>query len=154
MSLVKVKREGTLFPKFVNDFFGTDPFQSPSIIDFDENLFGFGLTSNIPSVNITEDAEEFRIELAAPGLEKKDFKVEISNGILSISAERKDEQKEERENYYRREFSYQNFRRSFSIPENTLSDKIEASYDNGILELTLPKKEVSISKPKKEIEVA
>jgi HSP20 family protein len=155
MSLVKVKSNGngSLFPKLVNDFFDTDFFVRPSLFDFNGGLREFGLT-NVPSVNITENEKAFNIELAAPGLEKKDFKIEVENDVLTISSEKEKEEKEEKKNYRRREYSYQSFSRSFDLPENSLADKIDAHYENGILKLTLPKKEITVSKPKKEIKVA
>ena len=103
----------------------------------------------LPTIN-----KNFKIELAAPGFDKKDFKVETDNGMLTISSEKEKEEKEDTENYRRREFSFSSFRRSFQLPENSIQDKIEAKYENGVLKLTLPKKEISISKPKKEIKIA
>lgn len=147
MSLL-VKRNGNFFPSVVSDLFDTDLF-SPELLNFEGSL-----PSRIPSVNITEGDKNFKIELAAPGFEKKDFKIETDNGMLTISSEKEKEDKEESENYKRREFSYSSFRRSFQLPENSLQDKIEAKYENGVLKLTLPKKEVTVSKPKKEIKIA
>jgi HSP20 family protein len=142
-------------PSVMRDFFDTGRFFRPSIFDFDTDLLDFeGTSIMIPDANILERDKEFVIELAAPGLEKKDFKVEVMNGNLTISAEKKEEKKEEMKNYKRKEFSYHSFSRSFSLPENCLSDKIDAKYDSGILHLTLPKKEIVISKPKKEIKVS
>lgn len=152
MSLL-VKRNESLFPNLVSDFFDTDLALRPSLFDFDGGLLK-GFRNNLPDVNITEDEKNFKFELAAPGLEKKDFKVETDNGVLTISSEKEKESKEERENYFRREFSYRGFMRSFQLPENSLPEKIDAKYENGILRLTLPKKEITISKPKKEIKVA
>ena len=86
-------------------------------------------------------------------MEKKDFKVEVINNILTVSSEQEEEKKEENKNYTRREFFYNSFSRSFSLPDNSLPDKIDAKYDNGILTLTLPKKEVTTPKPVKEIKV-
>lgn len=153
MTLVKTKTNGNLFPRLVRDFFDTDFFNTPSIFDFNGGLSRFTWPV-VPSVNITENSKDFKIELAAPGLEKKDFKIEVDNGVLTISSEKKKEEKEEKENYSRREFSYESFSRSFGLPENSLPDKIDAHYENGILKLTLPKKEITVSKPKKEIKVA
>ena len=147
MSLL-VKRNGNFFPSVVSDLFDTD-LLSPELFNFEGSL-----RSRIPSVNITEGDKNFKIELAAPGFEKKDFKIETDNGMLTISSEKEKEDKEESENYKRREFSYSSFRRSFQLPENSLQDKIEAKYENGVLKLTLPKKEVTVSKPKKEIKIA
>jgi HSP20 family protein len=147
MSLL-VKRNGNLFPSLVSDFFDTD-LLSPELFNFEGSM-----VSKLPSVNITEGDKNFKIELAAPGFEKKDFKIEADNGLLTISSEKEKEDKEETDNYRRREFFYSSFRRSFQLPENSIQDKIEAKYENGVLKLTLPKKEISISKPKKEIKIA
>ena len=156
MSLTVKKRSGngSLFPRLVNDFFNTDRFFSPSILDFEGNLLNREDLVAMPEANIIENDKDFKIELAAPGLEKKDFKVEVQDGVLSISAEKEQEKKEESKNFKRREFTYNSFARSFSLPENCLSDKIEAKYESGILHLSLPKKEMTISKPAKEIKVS
>jgi HSP20 family protein len=94
------------------------------------------------------------LELAAPGMDKKDFKVNVENGTLTISAEKKEESKEEKKNYTRREYSYSSFSRSFRLPENCTAEKIDAKYDNGILRVTLPKKQMTLSQPAKEIKVS
>ena len=154
MSLLKTKRPTNLFPKLVNNLFEADFFNSPSLLDFEEGLSRLNMLANYPSVNIAEHDKDFKIELAAPGLEKKDFKIETDNDMLTISSEKKHEKKEEKENYRRQEFSYESFTRSFQLPENSLPEKIEAKYEDGLLKLTLPKKEVTIHKPKKEIKVA
>ena len=99
MSLVK-KTNGSLFPRTVSDFFDTDFFRTPSVLDFNGGLSKFGF-AEVPSVNIAEDSKNFNIELAAPGLEKKDFKIEFENGILTISSEKEKEEKEEKKNYCR-----------------------------------------------------
>jgi HSP20 family protein len=111
------------------------------------------LAIRVPSVNITENDKDFKIELAAPGLERKDFKVEVENGMLCISSEKEEESKEEKKNYTRKEYSYKGFSRSFTLPDNCMPEKILAKYDNGVLNITLPKKEVTVSKPAKEIKV-
>ena len=145
------KRE-SLLPTWASDLFGTGKFFDPRLFDFDSD--GFDFAKRVPSVNITENAEEFKIEMAAPGLERKDFKVEVENGVLCISSEKEEESKEEKKNYTRREYSYNSFSRSFTLPENSLPDKINAKYENGVLNITLPKKEVTVSKPAKEIKVS
>lgn len=149
-----VKRNRSVIPSIVSDFFDTGRL-FPSVFELEKDLFDFnGGSLVIPNANIVENGKDYKIEVAAPGLEKKDFKVEVDNGILTVSAEKEEEQKEERKNYRRREFSYRSFSRSFALPENSLPDKIEAKYDNGILTLSLPKKEVTVSKPVKEIKVS
>lgn len=153
MALV-LNRTGNLLPAVVSDFFDGDDLLAPEFFDFDLDLPRWGLKKQAPSVNITENPKDFVVELAAPGLEKKDFKVEADKDLLTISAEKKTEEKKETKNYSRREFSYNSFSRSFNMPDNTLPDKITAEYQNGVLKLTLPKKEVTVVAPKKEIKVS
>ncbi|MEY3236917.1 MAG: hypothetical protein RI883_1018 [Bacteroidota bacterium] len=145
-----LKRKSIL-PTWTNDLLDTDNFISPRFFDLDGD--GFEFAKSVPSVNINETEKEFKIEMAAPGLQRKDIKVEVENGILSISSEKEHESSEEKKNYTRKEYSYHSFNRSFSLPSNSLPDKINAKYDNGILNITLPKKEVTVSKPAKEIKV-
>ncbi len=153
MSLL-VKRNNMALPSIVSDFFNGGSSLS-RVLDFDKSLFDFdGGTLLVPKANIIENGKDFKIELAAPGLERKDFKVEIENNVLTISAEKEEEKKEEDKNIRRREYSYSSFSRSFILPENSLTDKIDAKYEDGILRLTLPKKEITISKPVKEIKVS
>jgi HSP20 family protein len=146
-----LKRE-SLLPTWANDFLETGKFFSPRLFDFDGD--GSDFAKRVPSVNITENEKEFKIEMAASGLERKDFKVEVENGVLCISSEKEEESNEEKKNYTRREYSYNSFSRSFSLPENSLPDKINAKYENGVLKITLPKKEVTVPKPAKEIKVS
>lgn len=147
------KTNKSLFP-VVSDLLGSDRLFS-NVFDLNTDLFRLndGLLA-VPNANITENEKDYKIEVAAPGLHKKDFKVQVENGILTVSGEKQEEEKEERKNYRRKEFSYQSFSRSFTLPENSLPDKIEAKYDNGILTLSLPKKEIAASKPVKEIKVS
>lgn len=150
---VLVKTNRTVLPSVVNDFFNTGRL-FPTVFDFDRNLLDFNGGLAIPGANIIESSKDYKIELAAPGLERKDFKVEVQDGVLSISAEKEEEEEEENKNFRRKEFSYNSFCRSFTLPDNLITDKIDAKYENGVLHLTLPKKEVTISKPAKQIKVA
>lgn len=144
-----LKKMNVGFPRLLSDWF--DPFTF-----FDSSLMGseskLGFT--MPTVNIKETGREYFVELAAPGLERKDFKVEVDNNVLSISVEKKEEKKEEGKDFSRQEFSYNSFRRSFELPENSKTDKIDAKYVDGILKLVIPKKEITAEKPKKEIAVS
>jgi len=98
-------------------------------------------STHLPAVNVKETDDTYEITMAAPGLEKNDFKIDVNGSLLTISAE-KDEKKEEKdETYSRREYSYRSFARSFSLPEDIFKDKIDANYMNGELKLTLPKME-------------
>ncbi len=100
----------------------------------------FNFNNNLPPVNIKETEKEFKVELAAPGFEKKDLDIKIKDGLLTIKSEKKIENKEEKENYYRAEFNYNSFVRTFNLPENVNEKMIQASFENGLLTLTLPKK--------------
>lgn len=152
MSTLAKKRE-SLMPSWASDLFDTSRFFSPRLFDLGTDPFSIDFSSRIPSANINETEKEYKIELAAPGLDKKDFKVAVDNGVLYVSSEKEEDRQEEDKNYTRREYSYNSFRRSFSLPENCISDKIKAQYENGILNLILPKKEVTIMKPASEIPV-
>ncbi len=111
--------------------------------DFDRNFFFRSQENraNMPSVNIRETEEGFALELAAPGLKKEDFKISLDNTILSISAETQNESEEKTEKMIRKEFSYNSFRRSFSLPKAIDLEKIKADYKDGILSVGLPKRE-------------
>lgn len=108
-----------------------------------ENMFdrSFFRSDSLPAVNIKEHDGSFEIEVAAPGYNKNDFKIEVSNGFLSISAETKDEKSEQSDNYTRKEFSSSSFCRTFSLPDNIVNDDIHAKYKDGLLHLKLKKNE-------------
>ncbi|MEO1653238.1 MAG: Hsp20/alpha crystallin family protein [Bacteroidota bacterium] len=110
----------------------------------DLNTFvGRDFTHHVPAVNIKENDESFGIELAAPGLNKEDFKVNVENNVLTISAEKKEEKTDK---YNRREFAYSSFKRAFRLPKLVDGEKIKAEYKDGVLNISLPKKEEA--KPK------
>ncbi|MFY7944448.1 MAG: Hsp20/alpha crystallin family protein [Crocinitomicaceae bacterium] len=148
-----VKRRESLMPTWASDLLDTSRFFSPRLFDLGTDPFSIDFSSRVPSANINETEKEYRIELAVPGMEKDDFKVAIDNGVLYVSSEKEEDREEAEKNYTRREYSFSEFRRSFSLPENCLEDKIKAKYENGILNLILPKKELSIIKPASEIPV-
>ncbi len=108
----------------------------------------------MPSVNVSETKNNFQLELAAPGLKKEDFNIRIENDVLMISCEHESDVKKEEKEFTRREYNYSSFSRSFSLPENVLKDKIEATYNEGILKLLLPKSEVTESNPQRKITVS
>jgi HSP20 family protein len=135
---------------------------TPSLFDrfFDNDFFdwsnkNFSLTNTtLPSINIKEDEDKFEVELAAPGFKKSDFKVEINNGQLNICSEKKSEnESEDNENYRVKEFSYQSFNRSISLPDTVNEDKVSAKYEDGLLKLQIPKKDEAKAKPAKEIKI-
>ncbi len=135
----------------------------PSILDefFSRESFNWGNNyatsgSNVPAVNIKENAEIFLVEMAAPGLQKQDFKIEIDGHTLTISSEKQDEaEQKEGEFYNRKEFNYQTFYRTFHLPKNVVdSDNIKANYENGILKLEIPKREEARQKPSRLIDIS
>ncbi len=109
--------------------------------------------SNV-SVNIIEGKDDFRIEVAAPGMDRKNFKVDLDNDILTISAEHKEKNEEQKENYVRREFGFNSFKRTFTLPEMVDADKIKANHKDGILTINIPKKEEAKVKPPKSISIS
>lgn len=141
MNLIR-RTSNPLFPSLLDEFFGSE--------------FPLSATSqraNVPSVNIAESDTAFELALAAPGKTRKDFNVELNDHVLTVSCESKLEDTTRTEQYTRREFRYDNFQRSFRLPDTIDSTKIVAKYDNGILNITLPKLKEAIPEPKKLIEI-
>ena len=134
------------FPSLLDNFFGRD------MLDFDDTQ----RTGSMPAVNIKEGDSEYNIEVAAPGMEKGDFKLHLDNNILTISSEKEQRQEEKNDQgeYTRREFSYQSFRRSFTLPDSANSDSINASYKEGILHIEIPKKEEAKKKEPRTIDIS
>ena len=120
----------------VNPFF-SDVFDSI----LNDSFLSDKLASRVPAVNIAETENEFQIDLAAPGLKKDDFKISLDKNVLSISADKKTENVEEGKKFSKREYNYQSFTRSFTLPEVADSSKIEAEYADGVLKLSVAKKE-------------
>jgi len=96
--------------------------------------------TSVPAVNVVESADNYQVEVAVPGKNKEDFKVEIDNHVLCISSENEEEKETEEKNYTRKEYNYSAFSRSFTLPENAKEEAIQASYDNGVLKVTIAKK--------------
>jgi len=144
-----IKRSNNLFPSvpsFFDDFFTRDLFDFSST----NNVYG----SSLPAVNIKEDENQFAVEVAAPGLNKDDFKIEIENDVLTLSSEKEVSDEAADSSYKRREFRYASFRRTFALPENLVdADKIEAIYKDGVLNVTLPKREEAKPKPVRRIKI-
>lgn len=119
------------------------------------NLNFSDTNTTLPAVNVAEKDDEFAIELAAPGMKKDDFRISLEGNVLTISSERKNEKEEKSGNYSRREFSYQSFQRSFTLPVGRVeTDKVAARYEDGILHIQIPKREEAKPKPAREIEIA
>ena len=122
-----------LFSKSLHDFSGGQLFRQ-----------------NAPAINVLNLEKEIRLEVAAPGLEKNDFKINVENNYLVISADKKQENTENKEHYTRKEFSFQTFKRMYELPENVNGESITAKYENGILNISIPKA-VPAEKPVKSI---
>lgn len=128
-TLAKAKES---FPVLFDDFF------KPWNEWFDT---GMQRTITVPAVNITEEKDRYKITMAAPGMKKEDFKIDVNGNMMTISAETKEEKEEKDKNYTRKEYNYSSFSRSFSLPAEVKKESIEAKYDNGVLTLALPKKD-------------
>jgi HSP20 family protein len=127
------------FSNLVENFFGRD---------FD-NFFDIAAKgTTLPAVNISQTEEAYKLEVAAPGMKKDDFKVAVEGDVLNISAESSEEKEKKTKNYTRREYAYHSFSRSFVLPEGVKRDNIEAAYTDGVLKVNVPKVEA----PKKEVE--
>ncbi len=147
-----LKRNGNqmnYLPSSFDDFLGRD-------------IFNWGLSNysetdtTIPAVNVKETKDNYEVEVAAPGMTKKDFKVQLDGNQLTISSEKTNQREEhEDERYTRREFSYQSFQRAFDLQKDVVDvDKIEAKYEDGVLHLLIPKKETAKQKEPKLIQIS
>jgi HSP20 family protein len=137
-----IKRNSVPFPSIIDELL------KPDWLGGIQNF-----NTNLPAVNIKETDSSFGIELAAPGKTKEDFNIEIDHNVLTISSEVKSEKEETEGKYTRKEFSYSSFRRSFTLPETVNAENINATYENGVLHVSLPKKDEALPKPKRLIEI-
>ncbi|TJZ54846.1 Hsp20/alpha crystallin family protein [Sphingobacterium olei] len=133
------------FPTKAVNTDGVNPFVN-SVFDnlFNDSFITDRLVTRVPAVNITETQDAFSIELAAPGLQKSDFKINVDKNIISISVEKKDENEVEDKLYSKKEYSYTSFTRSFTLPDTVNYSSIDASYTDGILHVKIGKKEEAI----------
>ena len=146
MTLLTKKSESG-FPSLFSDFFEAD-----KLIPSD--WFNKDWSEWMPAANITENGNEFKVELSVPGMKKDEINVNVEDDMLTISGEHKEEKKEEeKDKFTRKEFHYGSFKRTFRLPSEIKQDAIEASIEDGILKLRLPKMEKSKAKPKQEIKV-
>ena len=147
-----IKRNGDTVPSmptYFNDLFTRD-------------LWNWGLSNNsttnttIPAVNIKETAGSFVVDMAAPGMKKNDFSIELDGNLLTITSEKQDQFEEKNdEKFTRKEFAYQSFQRTFQLPKEVVdADKIEAKYENGVLHLLVPKKEEAKQRPPRMIKIS
>ena len=145
--MLPMLRKRSSFPSLLEEFLGKDLW--PDAFETDK---GF----TVPSVNIKEGKDDYKIEVAAPGLEKGDFDINVENNMLTISSEKevKHEDKDKDENVVRKEFSYSSFSRSFALPEEANVDKIADSYKDSKVNLNLPKRDEAKAKPAKKIKIS
>ncbi|MEO1049169.1 MAG: Hsp20/alpha crystallin family protein [Bacteroidota bacterium] len=144
--LVRHQRLFPEMPSMFSGFFDDDNF-------FNRN-FRDSMISTVPAANVFESDTAFQIELAVPGMTKEDFNVNIENGSLIVSAESKQEVEEKEDQATRKEFSYSAFTRTFVMPESVNTEKIKAKYEDGLLKLTLPKREEAKQVPKRQIDIS
>ena len=150
MTLVKFKN-GTgfsryndlpsFFPEFFHDF-------------VNDARLPHRVSKNVPAVNISENEKQFVVELAVPGMKKSDFKISVDEGVLNISVEMKEEKSEDTRKYSRKEFNYSSFSRSFTLPENAVTENIHAEYTDGLLNVVIPKAEEVKKNSAREITVS
>lgn len=137
-----IKRQNVLFPSLMNEILRPDWYGGVNTYK-----------PFAPAVNVKETDSIYELEMAIPGRKKDDIKIDIDKELLTISSEITKEKNETEENYTRKEFSFNAFKRVFTLPETVDADKINASYEDGILRFVLPKKEEALPKPKRSIEI-
>jgi HSP20 family protein len=143
--MLPLLRTRTVWPSLVDEYFKGDIL--PGFFDVESRL-------TLPAVNITEGKEEYRIDVAAPGLNKEDFKVTLENNVLTVTSEKEEKQEENNDKVMRKEFSYCTFSRSFSLPQTVNAEKIRATHKDGILQVIVPKREEAREKPSREIKIS
>ena len=131
MTLVRYSKPRNVFPNLINEFFNDDFFMGGRLM---ENSF-------VPSANVKENSKAFVIELSAPGFNKKDINIEVDDKMLKIYSEIKNEVENKDESIIKREFHYNSFESSFQLPENVNADNMKANYNDGILNIEIPKME-------------
>jgi HSP20 family protein len=147
MALVKRNELFPVWSNLFNDFFDKD------IFDWSDKHFS-STNTTVPAVNIKESDSNFEVEMAVPGMTKDDFKIKLENNLLCISSEKNFENETKEGKYSRKEFSYQSFSRSFTLPVSADESSIKAKYENGILKVEIPKKEEAKPKPPRVISIS
>ena len=134
MGTQELTKTGKRMPTLFDDFF------KPWNEWFDSGGL-WGRVLNIPAVNITEQKDEYLVSLAAPGMKKEDFKIDVDGNMLTISSEKEESKEQKDKKFTRKEFNYSSFSRTFTLPEEINKEKIEAKYEDGVLKIALPRKE-------------
>ncbi|NOU19644.1 MAG: Hsp20/alpha crystallin family protein [Bacteroidales bacterium] len=143
--MIPMIRRKSMLPNLTDGFFGDDLFA---------RFFETPANTTVPAVNIKEGKEDFAIEVAAPGFDKKDFKIDLNNNVLEISSEKEEKNEENNDKMMRCEFKYASFKRYFTLPDSVESDKIKATYKDGILNVVIPKKDEAKVKPVRQISIS
>jgi|SRR5690554_1403943 len=142
MSLIKFRTNDPIispFENMFNDFFEGEFLPSRRMRNF----------GSLPAANVKETEKNYLVELASPGMTKDDFKIELDEDLLTIRSEKETEKEEKENRYTKREFNYTSFVRSFRLPEEVDAENITAKYEDGILQLEIPKKEIEEKKVRK-----
>ncbi len=130
------------FRSWMDDFFDT--------VDTSVNRFN---SPSVPAVNVVEQEDSFRIDFAAPGLQKSDFKIHLDNNVLTVKSEKESTSEDAGEKYTRKEFNYSSFKRTFTLPDSANAEKVTAEYKEGILSISIAKKDEAKVKPARDIEI-
>jgi HSP20 family protein len=151
MTTIVKRTDGSLLPAGPRSMF--DDFFNRELFNWGNNNFSASRTT-LPSVNIKEHEKAFEVEVAAPGMQKEDFKITLDGNLLTIASTKEDQHEENSGIYTRKEFSYQSFQRSFELSKDVVDDEnIEAKYENGVLRVTIPKKESALPQSPRLIEI-
>ncbi len=142
--MLSKQRKNSLLPSWVDDFLDTH---------FWSEIEDTSGKRTLPSVNILEDRDRFQVEVAAPGMVKTDFNINLENNVLTISANREETTEKKRRKYMRKEYCYTHFNRSFTLPRSVKEEQIEATYMDGILNILIPKKEETKTRPSRHIAI-
>jgi HSP20 family protein len=141
-AVARVERTPTLFDDFLKPW--SEWFNGGGLFD---------RTFNVPAVNVTEEKNEYLVSLAAPGMKKDDFRIDVDGNMLTISSEKEDTKEEKDKKYTRKEYNYSSFSRSFTLPNEVNMEKIDARYEDGVLKISLPRKEEAKKASAKQIAV-
>jgi len=142
MTIIRRNLNSPFLPDWLEDFFSTEV-----------NPLTKSRVASVPMVNVFENEESYRIELAAPGLKKEDFAIELDKDVLTISSEQENSVEDSKENCTKREYSYSSFSRSFTLPESADKEKISAKAEEGILKISIMKREEEKIKPARQISI-
>jgi HSP20 family protein len=144
-AMLPLLKTRTAWPNLVEEFFNGE-----ILPRFYENE----TRRSLPAVNIVEGKNDYKIELAAPGLQKEDFRLNLENNVLTVSSEKEEKSESNDEKVMRKEFSYYSFTRSFTLPGTVNADKISASHKDGVLHIMIPKKDEAKEKPSRDIKIS